>query len=186
MSYFIEISIFGKASDPEAIHDLTKAVRDEEYLDEAISEDEVFDRLQEAASRGAAVEFSGNGYDDAFQDVIIACQKAGLSYVWTIGESTGEGPTNGKAWKPGMSDEVTFMMHDRRPGVALATIAAAAKIGIEAVNELVSTVASATRVGKIEFAPGFNEAYHAFLDELEDGSENDDADEDVADHGMRP
>lgn len=186
MSYFIEISIFGKVSDPEAVHELVEAVRDEEGLDEGIDESDVFARLQDASSRGAAVEFSGNGYDDVFHDVTVACQKAGLSYVWTIGESTGEGPTNGKAWKPGMSDEITFMMHDRRPGVALATIAAAAKLGIEAVNELVSTVASATRVGKIEFAPGFNEAYQAFLDKLEDGSENDDTDEDVADHGMRP
>ncbi|NTF23588.1 hypothetical protein G6L37_35025 [Agrobacterium rubi] len=181
MSYFITISIFGKVSDPEVIHELAETVRDEEGLDDPCDESDVIAKLREAASNGTAVEFNGYGYDDMFHDVAFVCRKAGLSYVWTIGERGGEGPTNGKAWKPGLRSDVKFMMHDNQPGIALGTIAAVAKRGIEAVDELVSTLASATKVGKIEIEPGFNEAYRALLDEMTEEPEDD-----LEEDGMKP
>ncbi len=172
MSYYIEISIFGKVSDPEPIHDLAEAVSNEEGLDDAVDIDKFATLLENASSRGVAVQFSGSGYDDMFGEVTEACQKAGLSYVWTIGEYGSESQSNGKAWKPGIPNEIEFLLLEDKPGVALDVIAATAKRGIEAVNDLVQTVSSATKVGKIELEPGFVEAYEAYIE----NSETDDDD----------
>lgn len=174
MSYNIEIKVFGKVSDAEAIHAVAEAVCNEEGLDESVEASEVVDQLVAASGR-TAIEFSGNGYDDVFEGVTEACQQAGLSYVWTIGDESGEGPTNGKAWKPGMSEEIEFLIHEKSIGVPLKALAGAANNGPEAVTDLIATYAAATRVGRVDVEPGFVEAYKAFVDDLE-GREDDDED----------
>lgn len=167
MSYNVEIKIFGKVSNPEAIWNLAQAASNESSLfaDDGFDVDDFANMLEKAAAAGDAIEFYKNGYDDVFESVTSACQEAGLSYVWSIGEHSGDGPTNGVAWRPGLNDEIPFLVHDGKYGLSLDVIAKAARKGIDEVNSLVKTVASLTAVGKIEIEPGFMALYQALAND---------------------
>lgn len=48
--------------------------------------------------------------------------------------------------------------------IKLADVRQAARTGIDAVNALIDRVSSHSRVGKIEFEPGFIGAYQSFIE----------------------
>jgi hypothetical protein len=175
MTYCIEIKIFGKVTNPEAIWALAEAASQESSLGALDGFDpREFEKMLVAAEEaGEPIYLSKEGYDDVFADVTAACRDAGLSYIWTIGDPNAEGPTSGLAWKQGMGRAIPFIIHDNKPGLELAVIARAARKGIDAVNDLVETVSVATTVGKIELEVGFLEAYRSFESADEEAAEDD-------------
>lgn len=171
MSYCIEITIFGEVTDPKAALKVGEAVRDEEYIDEEVDEFDFVEELIKAAAKGEAVEYNGHGYDDVFLDVRNACQEAGLSYVWKIGDSRAESMSNGVAWKPGMAEELEFLVHDNQLGIPLKALSAATKLGPDATMALIDSYRSATRIGRVRLADGFEEAYVAAVEAMDQNEE---------------
>lgn len=167
MTYSVEIRIFGKLSDPKPVLGLAEAMAQESSLNarDDINTEKFLKMIEAANSSGRPIVLERLGYDDVFYDIEAACQEADLSYVRIIGESGSDGPTNGVAWKPGADEEYTFYLNEHGPTVPLAEIINAAKKGIDAVNTLVETVSSMTKIGKIEMEPGFIEAFKVAQDE---------------------
>lgn len=171
MSYYIEISIFGDVAAPLSALKVGESIRDEENLDGEVDEFDFVEALIKAAAKGEHVEYSGHGYNDVFQDVRNACQEAGLSYVWMIGDSRAESLSNGLAWKPGMGQEIEFLIHDRQIGVPLKALSAATKLGPDATVALIEQYRNVTRIGRVTLAEGFEEAYVAVVEGMEENEE---------------
>lgn len=165
MTYNVEIKIFGEVSDPESIRNLAEAIAEESNFGDPDGLDiaRFHETLQDAEAKGSAFLLNKDGYDDVYSGVTEACQQAGLSYVWSIGDRGADSFTNGLAWRPGMLAEIPFIIHDNQPGLSLKVIASAARKGIDEVNALVSTISTATKVGKIEIEPGFMDAYRELV-----------------------
>jgi hypothetical protein len=162
-----EIKIFGKVSNPEAVWDLAVSAATEGKIDwlHAFKIGEFSGLLQRAAHEERALTLTVRCAAGVFEDTRSACQAAGLSYVVSCGIPGAEGFTDGFAWRPGMKEEVEFLLDGKDPVLKIADVQKAARRGIESVNALVDRVASHTCVGKIELEPGFKEAYQAFAGE---------------------
>lgn len=164
MSNNVEILIFGKVSDPEAMWDLAQSASGEcAQLGAPTVDPEKFAALVDDAARaGKAVKLASYGVKHLFDDVRTGCGKAGLSFVMSYGESGAEGFTNASAWHPGMVNEVEFHLDGKFVTLRFADVQKAARKGIEAVNALLDNVTKHATVGKIEIEPGFEDAYEAF------------------------
>lgn len=164
MSCDVEIKIFGKVSDPEAIWELAGTAAAEGKINwlSSFGRAEFPGLLEQAAREGRALILTKRDTSDFFEDVTASCQEAGLSYVVAFGETGSEDFTNGFAWHPGMNEEFQFILDGKYPALKLVDVQKAAIQGIDAVNSLLARVADHTRVGKIEIAPGFAEAYRLF------------------------
>ena len=164
MSCDVEIKIFGKVSDPEAIWDLTNSAAAEGKIDWLFDFDQAkfVAMLEEAAREGRAITLNNRGTTDLFEGVRENCQTAGLAYVITFGDRGAEGFTNGIAWNPGMEDEFEFLLHGQTPVLKLEDVKKAAKQGIEAVSLLVERLDKHVQLGKIEIEPGFDDAFEEY------------------------
>lgn len=166
MSCDVEIRIFGKVSEPEAIWELGIAAADEGMVDwvDAFGNDEFVGMLEQAATEGRALTLTRSDTKNLFESVTTHCQEAGLSYVLTYGKSGAEGFTNGVSWHPEMEREYEFTLDGENATLKLSDVRKAAKQGIDAVNALVDRITAHTRIGKVEIEHGFGEALQAYLD----------------------
>lgn len=164
MGYNVEIRIFGTVSNPEAIWELAEAAAAEGKADwfTQIDREGFVSMLEEAGKDGRPVSLMKHDSTDCFDEVRACCQAADLSYDMRIGERGREGFSKGYSWSPGAKAEFTYDLDGKNPVLRLAAVEKAAKTGIEAVNELVESVTAHTRIGKIEIAPGFLDAYRAY------------------------
>lgn len=168
MSSDVEIKIFGTVADPESIWDVAICAANEGRINwmETFEKEAFLDMLVSAANEGRALTLTRGRTTDFFDDLTGACQDAGLSYVVSFGQSGAEGFTEGFSWRPGMGQELHFMLDGKKPVLPVLRVTdvqKAAQRGIEAVNSLIDATFNKTRVGKIEIEPGFVEAYRAFV-----------------------
>jgi len=161
MSYDVEIKIFGKASDPEAVWELAKAAACEGKVDwiGAVPVDGFADLIEKTARAGQPLSLGKHDTTDFFEEVRSCCQEASLSYVVKFGAKGMEGFSEGISWRPGMKDEFSFHLDGKDPVLRVADVRRAAKIGIAAVAALVEAVSGHAVTGAIETEPGFAEAY---------------------------
>lgn len=165
MSYDVEIRIFGEVSDPEAIFELANSAAAEgkiNYLFD-FKANKFPEMLEQAAREGQALTLTRRGATDLFDDIRTACQEARLSYVLKHGETGADDFTGGIAWNPELKKEREFLLSGNHLVFRGADVMMAAKRGIEAVNALVDNAMIHVRVGKIKLAPGFADAYEAFM-----------------------
>ena len=164
MSCDVEISIFGKVSDPEAIFELAQSASSEgriNYL-EQFGAEAFLPMLEAAESENRAVVLTRGRTTDFFEDVRNTCKEAGLSYVVRYGESGAEGFHAGFSWHPGMKGEAAFLMNGDKPVLTVDSLRSAANLGIEAVTDLVEETARRNEAGPITIEPGFAEAYREY------------------------
>lgn len=161
MSCDVEIMIFGKVSNPEAIWDLANAAAAEARINflEDFEARKFQGMLEKAQTEGGALELTRRDTTNLLESVRGACQRAGLSYVVRYGDSGAEGFSNGLSWKPGMASESEFLINGKDPVVRLSDVSRAAATGGDAVVKLVDDILKRISVGAIEIAPGFAEAY---------------------------
>lgn len=167
MSYDARIDIFGKVSNPEAMWDVATEASIEgrvEWMFDLTREK--FDELLEQAARdGTALTITRRDTSEIFEDLRSSCQAAGLSYVIQCGYNGAEEFNKGLSWNPGMDKEFNFLIAGGKyMTLYVSEVQRAAKQGIEAVNALVDNIMANTHIGKIEFEPGYAEAYQAFAD----------------------
>ena len=161
----VEISIFGKVSDPEKAWALARAAESEGLVNfvEAFDASEFVDMVRNAAQTGNAVTITRSDTTNFFEEVTSACWEADLAYVMHYGTSGAESFSSGTYWAPGLAREREFSLNDKGVTVELAAVRAAAAKGIEAVNELISRETAHTRIGKIEIEPGFEAKLEDYL-----------------------
>jgi len=162
----VVIEIFGRVGDPDAVMALAEAAADEGFIDweSRIESDEIIGLLEEAAANGRALTLTRSDTTNWFLGVREACRRAGLSYVVSGGMSGAEGFSSGLSWSPDTDEEFHFELTGDAASVKVSEVAKAARMGIEAVNELVARLTTGVKVGKIELDPGFIEAYEALAD----------------------
>lgn len=165
---YVEISIFGRVSDPSVIAELayaagraydsgTRSLRGSDY-------DEKFgDVLATADNEGRAVEIAISNDWQAFEDLAGQCMEAGLSFV-AYGEG-GDDWIGGYYYHPGMDNMVEFARQGKKPLIAPEELEKATAQGIDAVNALLADLKANTTIGRIELDPGFIEAYVAYKSE---------------------
>lgn len=163
MSYDVEIRIFGKAADPEAVWELAKAAASEGKVDwiGAVPVAGFAELIEKTAFAEQPLCLGRHNTTDFFEEVRSCCQDAGLSYVVRFGPKGMEGFSEGFSWKPGMKNEFHFHLDGENPALKLSEVRKAAQKGIAAVSALVETVAERALVGSIEVDPGFAESYRA-------------------------
>mgnify|MGYP001424656747 FL=1 len=159
----VVIEIFGRVSDPDAVMTLAEAAADEGLIDwdSQVEPDELVGLLEEASDNGRALTLTRSDTTNWFLGVREACRQAGLSYVVSGGMSGAEGFSSGLSRSPEMDEEFHFELSDDAASVKVSEVAKAARLGIEAVNELVERLTTGVKVGRIELEPGFIEAYEA-------------------------
>lgn len=164
MSSDVEIKIFGKVSDPEAVFELASAAAEEGKLEwhGDIDTADFVDMLAKAADEGRPIVLMRGHTTNFFDGVTSACQEVGLSYVVSYGLSGGEGFSKGFSWKPGMLREREFLLDGCDPVLSVDCVRRAAEKGDDAVMNLVNETVGLVEVGKIELEPGFLEAYREY------------------------
>lgn len=152
MSFDVEINIFGRAKDPEAIWELANAAVAEGRNDYIFSFDHLeFTRLlEEAARQERPLTLTNSDTKELFPDVTKCCQEAGLSYVVLYGSHGEEGFSDGFSWRPGMPEERGFLVHGTSVALKAEDVVIAARQGIEAVNTLIHETVSCAKAGKLE------------------------------------
>lgn len=161
---FVEINIFGRVSDAEAVWNLAMPAASASASAPWSNGFDIADfgnQLVDAERAGRALTIEIHDNWDVFEDLRGACQKAELSYVAFISEAGEARSSCGVSWHPGMDEEFEFLMSGDRPKLTLAVedIAEAEKAGLDAVSDLLETTIAATRIGRIEIDPGFIESY---------------------------
>ncbi|MNU45048.1 hypothetical protein D3C71_338810 [compost metagenome] len=166
MSCDVEINIFGKVSNPEAVWELANAAAASATVNfsESFENTEFVQMLEKAAAEGTSVTITGGDTKDLLDEVTTACAEAGLSYVMHYADTGSEKFTDGMAWRPGMRRDFEFSLADGDASVKLSELQKAAAQGIDAVNALIDRATAHTRIGKVEMEPGFSEALQAYLD----------------------
>ncbi len=166
MSCDVELHIFGKVSNPEAVWELANAAASAATVNfsERLENTEFVEMLTKAAAEGTAVTLTQGDTKDLFDEVTSACAEAGLSYVLYWCECGNEKFTDGMSWRPGMRSDFEFSLDNGDATLKLAQVEKAAAQGIEAVNALIDRATTHTRIGKVEIEPGFAEALQAYLD----------------------
>jgi hypothetical protein len=173
MSYTAEIEIFGIASDPEKMHEVYSQAAAEMALEPYgdLTEDNFVKMMEDAVQEGRALHFSRGRASDVFEDLTGACREAGLSYRVHYGDSRRDTPTDGFAWHPGLEDNREFLLRAGIVTLREDQIQAAEKNGVQ-MDELFEEMNALDVPGKLEFAPGFLEAFKAYDGpeyEIEDG-----------------
>jgi hypothetical protein len=166
MSCDVEIHIFGKVSNPEAVWELANSVEATATINfsEGLENTDFVEMLTKAAAEGKAVTLTRGDTKDLFDEVTSACAEAGLSYVLYYSESGNENFTDGMSWHPGMRSDFEFSLDNGEATLKLSQVEKAAAKGIEAVNALIAGATVHTRIGKVEIEPGFTEALQVYLD----------------------
>lgn len=166
MSCDVEINIFGKVSNPEAVWDLANAAAATATINfsDGFENTDFVEMLEKAAAEGTAVTLTRGDTKDLLDEVTSACAEAGLSYVMHYGECGNEKFTDGMSWHPGLKRDFEFSLGDGHATVRVSDVQKAAAKGIEAVNALIDRATAHTRIGKVEMEPGFTEALQAYLD----------------------
>jgi hypothetical protein len=166
MSCDIEIHIFGKPMDVEAIWDLANVAADQATINfsQGFENYEFLGMMEKAAEQGKALTLTVGDTSDLADELTCACSEAGLPYVVHYSETGTEEYTHGLAWTPGMSKDFEFVLDRGKPALALAKIQRAASQGIDAVNALLAEVALVTTPGAIEMDTGFKDSMKEFLD----------------------
>jgi hypothetical protein len=163
MSYDVQITLFGKVSNPEAIWDLALAAASEGTIDWVKSFDSrrFVEMLEESAKADLPLILTRRDTSDLFESVVSACQEAGMAFVVKFGQTGGEGFSEGFCWRPGMRKVDEFLLDGENPVLRVEDVRRASAKGIDAVNALVERTEECFGIGKIQMDPGF-------MDEMED------------------
>lgn len=169
MSSDVTIEIFGRVAigSAEAIQDLAVQAADEGTLDwsEPLNDDEFVDLLTAAAAERRAVLLTRSDTGNFFEGVTSACQRAGLSYVVSVGPTGEDGYTDGFSWAPGMEEEFHFEISGDNPSIKISEVRTLLAQGGDALQKRLDELETRTQAAAVEIEPGFIEAFAAFTAE---------------------
>lgn len=166
MASDVVIEIFGKVTNPEAIHALAFEASEEASVDWSVAVEQAtfIELVNEAAATERALMLTRKDTNNLFEGVTAACQEAGLAYVVTSGPTGEDFYTDGFSWAPGMDEEFHYELANSEPAIKIKDIRSQLAKGMPEFEKFIATIEASCKVGKIELEPGFADAYAAYVE----------------------
>lgn len=166
-SSVVEINMFGRLADAEAAWKLAEcasAASGTAPWDNGFYAEDFLKTLQRAEAEHGPVTIEIHDGWEQFEELMGACQEAGISYVAFVGNPGSDGWTSGLTWRPGMKQEYEFLVNGEEPVVSLAKLEQAIGGGTVDVVVLADNLSEYFTVGAVEIDDRVVEAWQALAD----------------------